>query len=614
MLNNELISYDIELNEYESNLLKLDLVEKNQNSLLFKANKLFREANYAQAIEYYETIISQNTFLKKYILFNLKLAKKRVLDLRKKIVIYTAVTGGYDLLEDPEYVVPNCDYIAFSDTQIDCKIWQIRPLNYIENDPSRTARFIKLHPHIYFPNYEISIWTDANISFAGDPKQFIDSLGSDGVMALFPHPHRNCVYVEGLECIERLKDDEVIIKKQLAKYRTLDFQDQAGLWETGVLIRKHLDSKCRKLMTSWWNEILLGSRRDQISLPVAMCNTGVKIQNLALKGGDLRLHPLIKYKKHTPVCQGSCNQLSFSIENSFSIESHFQRTIPVDIGICVFNSPDETLKCLNSVINTRGSKDQIIVVNDASDYETSQMLKIFTKDHDRVLLIEHKINQGYTSSANDIFRSSANPYLVLLNSDTVVPSGTIDRLVACGESHHELGIVGPLSNAAGWQSVPQIHASDGHFIVNELPPQISVADMQDICAKASNGILPFVPLVNGFCFAIKRSVIESIGFFDEDNFPIGYGEEDDYCLRAGDAGFICGIATNAYIYHSKSASFTTNRRKILTKAGGAALRSKHTTEKVEKSIAVTQNHPEIVNLRMRINQLISSKFKVNELI
>lgn len=524
----------------------------------------------------------------------------------ERIVVFTAVTGGYDVLRDPKYVLPNCDYIVFADRPLDCKVWQVHPLNYYEEDIARAARFVKLHPHLYFPNHRISIWIDANISLEGDPQPFIDCLGEDGVMALFPHPHRNCIYVEARECIKRSKDGAEVIEQQVSKYKARAFPEDAGLFETGVLVRRHMDPKCKQLMAAWWKELFLGSRRDQISLPVAIHDTGAPVRALAEKGTDLRFHPLLGYQKHPPV-----RQASTSMSSSFDLKFPCTpipdtSTISVDIGVCVHNSPQETLNCIRSVIAVRGPRDRLIIVDDASGQETTEMLRTFADAHERVLLIRHSTNQGYTRSANDVLRASVRPYTILLNSDTVMPPGTVRRLVACGEKFPQLGILGPLSNAAGWQSVPQLHAPGGGFQINEIPPGLTIDDMSRLCAQASSGIVPFVPLVNGFCFAVKRTVIDSIGYLDEEAFPIGYGEEDDYCLRAGNAGFICGIVTDAYVYHVKSVTFTSERRKTLAKEGGAALRAKHTRERVEKSVAVTQHHPELVQMRARILELLAN--------
>ena len=88
--------------------------------------------------------------------------------------------------------------------------------------------------------------------------------------------------------------------------------------------------------------------------------------------------------------------------------------------------------------------------------------------------------------------------------------------------------------------------------------------------------------------------------FEEARFPMGYGEEDDYCLRAGAAGFLCGIATNAYVYHVKSASFTSERRKFLAAAGGKQLRRKHTDERVTAGTDFMKRNPELLRMRSQV--------------
>jgi GT2 family glycosyltransferase len=192
-------------------------------------------------------------------------------------------------------------------------------------------------------------------------------------------------------------------------------------------------------------------------------------------------------------------------------------------------------------------------------------------------------------------------WVVLVNSDTIVPAGALAKVVACGEQFQQIGIVGPLSNAASWQTVPQLTGADGKFLVNEIPPGISVNDMDRLCEEISTGVVPFVPLVNGFFFAIRRSLIQRIGYFDEARFPTGYGEEDDYCLRAGAAGFLCALATDTYVYHVKSASFSNERRKKLADAGGKELQRKHTAERISAAVDMMRRHPELNRMRAKLS-------------
>ena len=72
-----------------------------------------------------------------------------------------------------------------------------------------------------------------------------------------------------------------------------------------------------------------------------------------------------------------------------------------------------------------------------------------------------------------------------------------------------------------------------------------------------------MPVLNGFCLYVKRSVFNEIGLFDESVFPDGYGEENDFCFRAVDAGYELRLVTNAYVFHAKTKSFGADRRKNL---------------------------------------------------
>jgi len=104
-------------------------------------------------------------------------------------------------------------------------------------------------------------------------------------------------------------------------------------------------------------------------------------------------------------------------------------------------------------------------------------------------------------------------------------------------------------------------------------------------------ILPKVPLIHGFCFGIKRQVMDRIGLFDEENFPDGYGEENDYCFRATDAGFDLAVATHTYVFHAKSQSYPADERIRLMSAGMTALKAKHGAERVERAVLTMNSNP-----------------------
>lgn len=520
----------------------------------------------------------------------------------KRIVIYTAVAGGYDDLQPPTIRPPNCDFVVFSDHALHVDGWQVQPLNYLHLDPTRGARFIKLHPHVYFQNYDHSIWVDANIGIRGDITVFLDRLSYESFLGIFTHPLRDCIYVEGNECIKRKKDNPEVINTQLARYRAQGFPEHAGLWETNVLARRHNEPACIALMTAWWREIEIASRRDQISLPVVAKDLSVKIAPLGKPGDNAREHDLLTLTKHRADRSVPTEALMLpSVRKNTDIDS-----LAIDIGVCVHNSLKETQACLESSLAAKRAQDTIIVVDDASDAQTAGFLDRFAKDHADVKLVRHRKNRGYTKSANEIFKQSGADWVILLNSDTIVPKNAFRKIISCGESYSHIGIVGPLSNAASWQTVPDLTGSDGKFLINEIKSPLTVDDMDRICEELATGIVPFVPLINGFCYAVRRRLIKKIGLFDEKRFPMGYGEEDDFSLRAGGAGFLCAIAADTYVYHTKSASFTSERRKGLVEAGATALRQKHSGELINAAVATMKNHPELMRIRARILERLNA--------
>src|SRR5690606_41540290 len=117
---------------------------------------------------------------------------------------------------------------------------------------------------------------------------------------------------------------------------------------------------------------------------------------------------------------------------------------------------------------------------------------------------------------------------------------------------------------------------------------------------------PGVPLVHGFCMCIKREVFEIIGGFDEVAFPSGYGEENDFCIRAAENGFRLNIAIDAFVFHAKSKSYSNSeRRKSLMTAGSAKLCDMHGTDRLNRLIQSMQNNPTLAQMRDRALKLYS---------
>lgn len=281
------------------------------------------------------------------------------------------------------------------------------------------------------------------------------------------------------------------------------------------------------------------------------------------------------------------------------------RVSSVDIVVPVYNALEDVQKCLTSLQrNTDGFNVRVIVVNDGSNQDTTQWLREFCNGNSFFQLVEHAKNSGYTKAVNAGLRASTAEYVVMQNSDTIVAKDWLTGMIRCMESTPSIGIVGPLSNAAGWQNVPNLHDDTGAFAINEIPNGYSVDEIADFVRASSKRVYPRLPLVNGFCFMIKKAVLDKIGFMDEENFPIGYGEESDYCLRAADAGFELAIADDVYVYHSKSKSFGHEKRAQLSQDGLSRLKIKHSPDKYFSKVALSRENKELIEIRSIFKDLI----------
>jgi GT2 family glycosyltransferase len=280
--------------------------------------------------------------------------------------------------------------------------------------------------------------------------------------------------------------------------------------------------------------------------------------------------------------------------------------LKADVIVCVHNALEDVRRCLDSIVTHRTAKlNKLIVVNDGSDEETTQYLRHFAEQTQiKTELLRESRPTGYTKAANRGLAAREAEYVILLNSDTIVTPGWIDRLIACGESDPSIGIIGPLSNAASWQSVPERYELNGDWAVNELPLS-SLDRISTVLSILHTPQYPRVPLVNGFCFVIKNPVIEALGMLDEQLFPNGYGEENDYCLRAGKAGFSPAIADNCYLFHAKSRSYSHGKRRELARQSQLVLHQKYGAD-LDKATDVLKNSPELARARSIFARLVEA--------
>lgn len=264
----------------------------------------------------------------------------------------------------------------------------------------------------------------------------------------------------------------------------------------------------------------------------------------------------------------------------------------VDVVIPIHDALPYVQRCVTSVLDDPGRNGLVVLVDDGSMPVTSDWCEGVAATFADVRLLRNEVAQGFPAACNRGLDVTDAPVVAVLNSDTVVPNNWTNRMLRRLDSQPGLGLIGPLSNAASWQSIPDVRTPDGGLAVNGLPPGLDLEDvnryLEFLCARL---VTPIVGALNGFCLMIRREVLVAVGGFDQRAFAHGYGEELDLVLRATDAGFLSGIATDTYVYHAKSQSFGAQRRTELKTLGREQVIARYGRDRVNRVARSTRQHP-----------------------
>jgi hypothetical protein len=185
-----------------------------------------------------------------------------------RVAVYTVVLGNYDSLCPPPS--STADFICFTDDPATVVSgWQVREVSKVDltSDDARVraARRIKLLPHEYLPDYDVWIWIDGNLALVQEPRELASRYLKCVDLVTFKYPgNRDCLYDEAQACIERKKDDDTLIREHVRRYHEEGFPAHQGLVETSVILRRNTPT-IRRFNETWWHELTLGSRRDQLS-------------------------------------------------------------------------------------------------------------------------------------------------------------------------------------------------------------------------------------------------------------------------------------------------------------------------------------------------------------
>ncbi len=266
----------------------------------------------------------------------------------------------------------------------------------------------------------------------------------------------------------------------------------------------------------------------------------------------------------------------------------------VDIIIPIYNAYEDLAVCIDSLKrNTDLKKNRVVLIDDnSSDERIRPYLASLKKEGFHVIYNEE--NHGFSYNVNLGIAQSEENDVVLLNADTILTLGWLDKLCACAYNDAAIATTTPLSNNAALCSAPRFCEE------NELPDGYSLEEFANLIESCSLRRYPRITVAVGFCMFIKREVLRQIGGFDAETFGRDYGEENDFCFRAEQAGYYQAMCDDAYVYHSGTKSFLSDEKKKYIKAHEAILNSRYPVQMKKNDEHVQRNPNHFVQQNLGI--------------
>ncbi|BDQ04961.1 MAG: hypothetical protein KatS3mg084_0479 [Candidatus Dojkabacteria bacterium] len=300
------------------------------------------------------------------------------------------------------------------------------------------------------------------------------------------------------------------------------------------------------------------SQKSGFVIDLKLHDVGEKPLRLVVDFGDNEFYKLdlgtvehIKHKSNWSDCQELKN-FDYILSRFRTPNKTKNEKLPetIDIIVPVFNAYGYLVNLFKTLLENTNEPYRLIIVDDAStDYRVRNLLREISEGRDNVILIRNEKNLGFVSSVNKGF-SVAENHVVIVNTDVELPSGWLYRLVKPILEDNRVASVTPFTNAGTICSFPEFLKD------NELPKNLDYDQIDDIFSSfVVDDCYIELPTGVGFCMGISKNALKDVGFFDEKTFERGYGEENDWCMRARQKGYKNILAPNLFVYHKHGGSF-----------------------------------------------------------
>lgn len=250
-----------------------------------------------------------------------------------------------------------------------------------------------------------------------------------------------------------------------------------------------------------------------------------------------------------------------------ALEISILRRPKITIVVPIFNAAAETRRCIDALVAHTSVPARLLLIDDGSTDPAIKELLTAVEPLPNVSVVRHTVNQGFTRSVSAGIALAEGTDVVLLNSDATVGPRWLQGLSLAAHSSARTGTATAISDNAGPFSVP----------ISARPEWLGEGNMASaarLFAQTPAPVWPDTPTGNGFCLYIRRDCFDEVGTFDADAFPRGYGEENDFCMRAHRLGWTHVVDDRTLVYHQRSASFGSEKDHLIA-AGRAVIDARY---------------------------------------
>ena len=220
----------------------------------------------------------------------------------KTFVVYSCITGGYDVPCDPLFRRKSLTYVMFSDALLkEHSIWKHEaiPEKLQDLSCSNQNRYVKMHPFDFFGNVGYACYIDGNICPVSDLSVYADVIDPSVGFAMHYHSTRDCIYEEIKACKAMKKGDPAKLTAQIKKYSGEGFPQRYGMLECNMFVVDLHNPVAKKIFQMWWDELNRSqSGRDQIALPYVLWKNNIAVSTVAKLGESIYKNPKLMICEH----------------------------------------------------------------------------------------------------------------------------------------------------------------------------------------------------------------------------------------------------------------------------------------------------------------------------